>query len=122
SGGVLNLQDAYGSGNIEAFGGKIVMTTDGNIVSLGNISTQSVTITSDAVGSGVIVAGETSITIQQNLVNKDTKIFVTATTDTENQPLFVTHDVDGEFVVHLGIPLTKNVQFDYWVVPTVTTP
>ncbi|PIZ64754.1 hypothetical protein COY15_04350, partial [Candidatus Roizmanbacteria bacterium CG_4_10_14_0_2_um_filter_39_12] len=42
AGGILNLQDAYGSGNIEAFGGKIVMTTDGSVQIVGTLTADSV--------------------------------------------------------------------------------
>ena len=137
AGKALKLQDKLGAGNIEAFGGKLVMTTDGSLVSEGTITAKKVVaeeyavlgektlveksqvttdVTDATVGEGTIKAGSTEVTIQNLHVTPAVKIFVTANTDTNGQGLVVKDKKTGLFKVSLKNKLTTDVKFDYWIV------
>jgi len=68
AGGVLNLQNAYGSGNIEAFGGKIVMTTDGSIQVLGSIDAQSIKVDQGVTVKDKVTGDYYCMTVENGLV------------------------------------------------------
>jgi len=68
AGGVLNLQNAYGSGNIKAFGGKIVMTTDGSIQVLGSIDAQSIKVDQGVTVKDKVTGDYYCMTVENGLV------------------------------------------------------
>ncbi|NCS68211.1 hypothetical protein GW777_07625, partial [Candidatus Peregrinibacteria bacterium] len=73
AGGILNLQDAYGAGNIQVFGGKIVMTTDGSVQLVGSLSADSIEVNTATVHQGITIFDEvtglpTCVTVREGVV------------------------------------------------------
>jgi hypothetical protein len=60
-GSVLKLQDIYGAGNIEAFGGKVIMTTNGDILA-----------DSGKISAKEVVAGAFTVKVPVDVPNIDT--------------------------------------------------
>ncbi|HRN70954.1 MAG TPA: hypothetical protein PLS49_07285, partial [Candidatus Woesebacteria bacterium] len=136
-GGTLKLQAGMNAGNIEAFGGKLIMTSEGSLIAEGTLRAQKVvaeefavlgkttinekTATTSAaldatIGEGTIKAGSTAVSIPNTHVTPGAKIFVTANTDTNGQGLVVAEKKNGLFKVTLKDTLTTDVKFDYWIV------
>jgi len=83
SGDVLKLQNEYGAGNIEVFGGKIVMTNTGSIKVLGEVTARKYNVdTSDVAGASAgkaqILVGGNEVIIETNALTDKSLIFVTA--------------------------------------------
>ena len=134
-GGTLKLQDSVLGGNIEAFGGKLVMTDDGGIVAQGTIKAKQVTaedfavlgettlqqetldpLVDSTVGDGTILAGDTEIIIDNLKVKPDSKIFITPVTSTDGEVLVVEEKLDGSFRVVIKNAIATDIKFDYWIV------
>ena len=119
--GNLYLQN-IGLGGIDILAGKVTIDTKGNIVTEGEITAKKINVDtkdkeSASIGSGVVTAGQKSVTISSTSATKDSKIFVTATTPTGSQSLFVAKKTAGVgFVVAIEQPYTKDIVFDWWVV------
>jgi len=134
-GGTLKLQDSVLGGNIEAFGGKLVMTDDGGIVAQGEVRAKQVTAEDFAVlgettlqqetqdpqvdstvGEGTILTGDTEVIIDNIKVKPDSKIFITPVTNTDGEVLVVEEKLDGSFKVVIKNAIATDIDFDYWVV------
>jgi hypothetical protein len=119
--GNLYLQNR-GLGGIDMLNGKIVIDTKGNIEVSGTITAEKINIdtkdnTSASIGSGILKALETSVTISSTSATKDSKIFLTSTTPTGRQSLFVKKKTAGVgFVVAIEDPYESDITFDWWVV------
>jgi hypothetical protein len=111
------------SGNIDLFDGKVVISPDGTMAVNGTIKANTVVAdeyqvkeTSQLVGSGLLVLGQTQVTIYNTAIKEGSKVFVTATSSTNGQSLIVTQKVAGvSFNVALDHPVTADVTFDYWI-------
>ena len=70
-----------------------------------------------SIGDGVIEKDETSITISQDNIDENSKIFITPRVMTE-KPLVVTEIEDGEFTVEVSDPIEdeEGLLFDWWIV------
>jgi hypothetical protein len=80
------------------------------------LTVKELSVEEPAVGSGTISAGSNSLTINSTLITNHSRIFVTATTKT-NQVLSVTEKVAGSsFTVELTEPAEIGIDFDYWIV------
>ena len=118
--GDLNLQN-NGLGGLNILAGKVTIDTKGNIKTEGEITAKKVNIDTSAsdaasLGSGTLLAGETSIEISTTAVTNKSRIFVTATTKT-GQALSVTQKSQGVgFTVEIETPYIKDIKFDWWIV------
>ncbi|PIZ62293.1 hypothetical protein COY16_04715 [Candidatus Roizmanbacteria bacterium CG_4_10_14_0_2_um_filter_39_13] len=141
--GPLRLQSGIGAGDIEAFGGKILMTAKGDIEVEGTITAKKVAATKftvlgiaddikessnsatlsaqllsqqASIGQSTILAGTKEIIIENIHIDANSKIFVTPTTSTEGQSLIVFEKSDGRAKIIIDRAVTKNIVFDYWIV------
>jgi hypothetical protein len=126
-GGDLKLQNGINPGNIDAFNGALVLTSDGGIIAKADITANTIAaknftvlgaqdVTQDAsVGEGIITAGTTEIVITNTNVKPGSKVFVTATTDTNDNTLVVSNKLDGSFKVTIKRAFYVDIKFDYWV-------
>lgn len=70
-----------------------------------------------SIGTDTITAGETEIVVETTAVTEESKIFITATTTTRRQTLYVIEKTGGEsFTVSLDRPLPTDVTFDWFIV------
>ncbi|MBP9690722.1 hypothetical protein KBD81_01440, partial [Candidatus Woesebacteria bacterium] len=142
-GSTLKLQSELGAGDIEAFGGKIVMTADGSIVLENTVkadkivartftvlgadtvaleSTSSATLADPAVqkqstvGTATIESGQTEIVIENINIDANSKIFITPTTSTEGQTLILIEKSVGSAKITIDTAVTSDITFDYWIV------
>ncbi len=121
----LKLQNKPYSGDLEIFNGKVLFTTNGNLVTVGEvtaskINTQKISIlgtdSTSILNSSKILIGETKTTVKNDSVNENSKIFITPRSKLNNQTIIVTKIVKGEFEVEIEQPLNIDVLFDYFVV------
>jgi hypothetical protein len=132
-----NPQSASGSAALLS-----LQDTNGNVVSSVNasgsaqfnsLSTQGLTIagadatvsgtiingvitTNSTVGTAIIPAGISEITIKNSKVTDYTLVYVTPTSTTENYVLYVKSKQDGQFTVGFTNPLDTDVNFNWWIV------
>jgi len=92
------------------------------LVIAGADATQSGTIvngvitTNSTVGKAIIPAGTSEITIKNPKATDYTLIYVTPTSSTENNVLYVKSKQAGEFVVGFATPVYIDVSFNWWIV------
>jgi hypothetical protein len=68
-------------------------------------------------GSSTISAGELSTTISTKGVSKDSNIFITPTSNTKNNQLFVTDIKEEEsFKVNIWKAIDTDITFDWFIV------
>ena len=157
----LYLQNSPLSGNLDLFDGKVVITNNGDLTTIGTltakkirtneltvgkvlVATDSAELMADSVqrtasssaeatpsaerltlnarpnptiGSGIIIAGQSRVTIANNQVTTGSKIFVTATTKTGGQPLIVSQKLPGVgFKIELETAIENEIKFDFWII------
>jgi len=119
--GDLNLQNNQ-LGGINILSGKVTIDTQGNIKTAGEVIAKKINIDTSAsnspsLGSGTLLAGETSITISTTAVTNKSKIFVTATSKTGGQELAVTKKAEGTgFTVEIETQYIKDIRFDWFII------
>ncbi|MBI2032008.1 MAG: hypothetical protein HYT08_05355, partial [Candidatus Levybacteria bacterium] len=119
--GDLNLQ-SNGLGGINILSGKVTIDTNGNIKTEGEITAKKVNIDTTAsnaasLGSGTLLAGDTSVVVDTAAVTNKSRIFVTATSLTGGQPLVVTNKAAGSgFTVEIERRYSRDIKFDWWIV------
>ena len=131
----LNLQSDL-AGNVNVFNGAIILQPNGNVDIEGTVQANTVIATEFAVkgtntvilengdeveaptiGEQTLSAGETSIIINNVLIKEDSKIFVTATSSTKGQQLYVDSKIAGEgFIVKIDSAVEEDITFDWWIV------
>jgi len=131
--GILFLQKSILAQGLDVFNGKVTVDKNGNITVLGEVkasavSTNKLTILnqliasssatlSASIGTGKILAGQTSITIPTRQVSETAKIFVTPRSSTSGQALVVETVKAGEsFNVTLDHSISADTTFDWWIV------
>src|SRR3989344_6259365 len=132
--GDLNLQNNQ-LGGINILAGKVTIDTSGNIKTEGELTAKKVNIQnvdheSASIGSSVIKAGDTSVTISTTAVTDKSKILVTPTTKTGNQVLVVSNKSAGTgsppiksgFTIIIEQPYDRDIKFDWWIVDEVNNP
>ncbi|MBU1457413.1 tail fiber domain-containing protein, partial [Patescibacteria group bacterium] len=86
-------------------------------------------------GAATLPAGETEITISNTNVTQDTYIYLTPTSSTSNQTLFVksktaglqtpldgseaSYPTGGQFTIAIPEAINSNIQFNYWLIQTM---
>ncbi len=69
------------------------------------------------VGTAVIPAGKTSVTVETEAVSEDSRILVTFTSDLKGRSFYVSDRNDGSFTVNISRTFTTDEStFDWWVV------
>ena len=124
----MYVQDQYGALDVDFFNGKLVIGTDGSLVSLGRVEAKVIaaqefkvlganTLTTSAtVGEGTILSGQIELVIQNTNVKTNSKIFVTPTTATDGRSIVVAQKQNGNFKVTIDSAHDENIKFDYWIV------
>ncbi len=122
---ILNLQsqtgilvasvDASGSAEFESvYTPQLIIagadaTTPGAVVN-------GATTTNSTIGHTIIPAGTNEITIINPKVTDYTLIYVTPTSSTQNNVLYVKSKQKGQFTVGFAIPIDTDVSFNWWIV------
>ena len=112
------------AGNINLFDGKVVIEPDGKLTVKGTIEAETVTAdefvlrgTSSNIGSGIILSGQTKITLLTPATKANSKVFITATTSTGGQTLIVGNKIpDTSFDIYIDNPIGSDIVFDWWIV------
>jgi hypothetical protein len=130
----LKLQSGINPGNIDAFSGALVLTSDGGIIAKAEIAAdtivarkvavlgeatvaeQAISADGSTVGEGSLGSGLLEVTIDNANVTETSKIFITPTTATGGKALIVTEKTDGSFTVSIDSSYSQTIEFDYWVV------
>ena len=113
-------------GNVSFMDGLVMIDIEGNVVVSGKITAPTIetskliittTPTSQAIGSGTIVAGETEIVIETTAVTADSKILLSPTTQLGSKSLYVSSKTaDTSFTVSLdGTIMQSNITFDWFI-------
>ncbi|MBI2267822.1 MAG: hypothetical protein HYU80_00020 [Candidatus Blackburnbacteria bacterium] len=125
--------DASGSATFR----KLVIAAGTNGSNGTNLTNETNLVASDATsnataGKGVLLAGETILTLYNKNVSDNTLIYVTPTTSTGNQVLYVksklAHSASfdsaqgtssgqvGQFIVAVDKPISHDVEFNWWII------
>jgi len=110
--GIIN---ATGSGTFNSIStaGLIIGAPDATasgVVANGEINTSS------TIGKAVVPAGVSEITIKNPKVTDYTLVYVTPTSDTANNVLYIKSKQAGQFVVGFTNPIPVDAAFNWWVV------
>ena len=115
----LNLQNEYGAGDVNIFGGKIVLTSTGSIKVLAEVTAKKYNIDISDVkaasaGKVTVKSGEKEITVETSALTKDSLIFVTA----ENSANTFTYEVtfDNKIRIYTGAGVDKDTVINWWIV------
>jgi len=118
-GGELLLQNTYGAGNIKAFGGKIVMTSEGSIKVLNSITAKKFNVDiSDVAGASagkaLVLKDSAEITIETTALTPNSLIFVTA----ENSDSVFTYQVvEGtKLKIFTNQAVIKDTTVNWWII------
>ena len=72
--------------------------------------------TNATVGSAIIPAGITEITIRNPNISDYTLVYITSTSSTQNNALYVKSKGPGFFTVGFSDPITLDVTLNWWVI------
>jgi hypothetical protein len=111
------------TGNVDFMDGAVVIAADGTLNVEGEIKANVVTAeefqvtgTSNLIGSDTITAGNNQVVVTSDKVKSNSKIFVTATSQTGGQALIVTNKTDSQsFTVAIESTNSNDVNFDWWI-------
>lgn len=118
----LDTRTATISGTLAA--GGLVIASDNSDPSA-TVSAQ--TSSNTTIGTAAIASGSAEIAIASNKVTDHTLIYITPTSDTSNQVLYVksknscelrTENCQPSFTVAVPSPASTDIQFNYWLVET----
>jgi len=85
--------------------------------SLGSLATTSAQLKTNATaGEGVIPAGKTEVVILSQQLTPTSLVYITPTTDTENQVLFVKEKSSSHFTVAIRQALEHEIKFNWWII------
>ncbi|MFH1561003.1 MAG: hypothetical protein ABID04_00260 [Patescibacteria group bacterium] len=81
------------------------------------VATESAEIrTNAAAGKGVITAGTTEVKIYTDKLTADSLSYITPTTDTGNQVLFVKQKTEDYFIVAIRWVTDEDIEFNWWII------
>jgi hypothetical protein len=124
-GRLLSVQDAQGNevAVIDASGSaKFASMTTEKLIIAGSEATASAELangeirTNATAGKAVIPAGLSEITIKNKNVTDYTLIYVTPTSSTLNNVLYVKSKEPGRFIVGFNNPIGIDVNFNWWII------
>jgi hypothetical protein len=84
-------------------------TISGSIIN-GEITTNS------TVGKAIVPAGVSEITIKNSKITDYTLVYVTPTSSTNNNVLYVKSKEAGKFVVGFTNPIAIDAEFNWWII------
>jgi len=124
-GELLNLEDGSGNqvGSISASGSaefnsvtadRLIIAGAGATPVLPDVSGE--IQTNATVGSAIIPAGITEITIRNPNISDYTLVYITSTSSTQNNALYVKSKGPGFFTVGFSDPITLDVTLNWWVI------
>ena len=125
SASLLTLQNSTGNtvSTVNASGSaEFSSVSTPQLVIAGADATESGTIvngvitTNSTVGQAVIPANTTEITIKNPKVTDYTLVYVTPTSSTQNNVLYVKSKQVGQFVVGFATPVDTDVSFNWWII------
>ncbi len=129
NGDVTIIGNIHIAGNLEAEEAKFDKTTTNKLViaSTSEESTQplsgvsaGVIETNATVGTAKIASGSAEITIKNPRVTDYTLVYVTPTTSTKNQVLFIKSKRAGQFTVGFEEAISGEVEFNWWIIDVLT--
>ena len=115
---------AVGSSTIASESARFTeLTTDGLIIASGNNSSSgsgnTQTNTNATIGTATITAGITEINILNTKITDTTLIYVTPTSDTNGEVLFVKSKQSGVgFTIAIAKKSATDISFNFWLVET----
>jgi hypothetical protein len=131
-GKLLSIFDENGNvvASVDASGSATFNQVDAKNLTLENLiiasSSESQTASSSAstgsnasIGSASLAAGQTELTIQNAAVRESTLIYITPTSNTSNQVLYVQTKLEGSFSIAINQPVASDISFNYWLVQTL---
>ena len=68
-----------------------------------------------SIGTAVLPAGESSITVENESVTDESLVFITPTSPTGNT-LYVVDRIPGEFIVGITAPPLEDIRFNWWII------
>ncbi|MCB9823626.1 tail fiber domain-containing protein [Candidatus Nomurabacteria bacterium] len=111
------------SGNIDFMDGAILFEADGTVRIEGEVEAKTITAqdykylsNSETIGQSAIKSGESSVTVEVRGISKDAIVFITPTTDTKGQQLYVSKITESEsFKVSISKTIDEDSSFNWWV-------
>ena len=83
----------------------------------GDLATDSAKLKTNATaGEGIIPAGKTEVIIYTDKITPESLVYITPTTDTENQVLFVKEKTTDHFTVAIRQGLEHEIRFNWWII------
>ncbi len=83
----------------------------------GDLATDSAKLKTNATaGEGIIPTGKKEVIIYSDKLTSESLVYITPTTDTENQVLFVKQKASDHFTVAIKEELNKEIRFNYWII------
>jgi hypothetical protein len=117
-GTTLSLQNKLGAGNIDRFSGKVLMTTDGSIKTVGEVTAKKFNVdTADVAGASAgkvtIPAGEDFAIVETTALTPDSLIFVTP-----QKPVAIGSSKydDTTILIELSEPATQDLEVNWWII------
>lgn len=110
--GTLLIQNNPLAQAVDFFNGKVTLSKSGQI------EAESLALGDEALGAGIIPAGQTEIIIPSTLVNSTSKIFITPTSSLSGV-LFSDKIISGQnFKVKVSTPNQTDIKFNWMIVQT----
>lgn len=114
-------------------GGKVQIDPDGNLLVSGDLTVGGKIIvgaesaqtlpqvgnvieTNAIAGSSSLPVNTDELTVINSSVKNESLIYVTPTSPTDNQVLYVKEKSEGQFVVGLSAPTKEEVKFNWWII------
>jgi hypothetical protein len=116
AGSTVATVDASGSAQFNEIQTRGLIITGANNSSVDQSINPSVINTNATVGKAVIPAGIADITINNSMISDNTLVYLTATSSTLNNVLYVKSKEAGKFIVGFTDPISQDVSFNWWIV------
>lgn len=128
--GPLMLQ-SDGFNGVDMLNGKIVIDTKGNMKVVGALtvgklnvddgtplenSASNGAVAAASIGGGIVERGDTTVTIKTTAITDKSRVFVTATSETDFPLIVIDKKAGQSFKVKIKLPATTAVKFDWWIV------
>ncbi|HEX6977154.1 MAG TPA: hypothetical protein VF185_02215, partial [Patescibacteria group bacterium] len=116
--GTLKIQ-SLALGSVDIMNGKVVIDASGNVTINGDLTVLGkMTVANDVAGKAVIVKGATQVTINSTKITSSTLIYLTPTSDTGSQVLYIRSQGAGFANVGINNPIGGDATFNWWIVET----
>jgi len=118
-GEILKLQNEYGAGNIEAFGGKIVFTSTGDLKVLAEVTAKKYNVDISNVagasaGKVIVKSGTSETVIETGALTDNSLIFITAES---SDRIFTYEVIEGNKIrLYTSELLITDTEVNWWVI------